>query len=143
MKKIIIFFLIIIAIITVFTYCYFDYQVAYRNAKKVNEQFDKYKDSEVQGSELYSLINKVVDSNEKNEVQKDKKGKYINNENNSINIDIKFIDNDVIYNMEKIYMGGLENFLTYYRSITFKCNEIQYHRATGKVKYMRFEQITQ
>lgn len=76
-------------------------------------------------------------------VQKDKQGKYIDNDKDSINIDIKFIDDDVIYNIEKIYTSGVDKFLSYYRLIKFKCSEIQYHNFTKKVKYMKFEQITQ
>ena len=102
-----------------------------------------YKDKEIQGSELITIINKAIDTNEKNEVQKDNKGKYIDNKTNSINIDIKFIDDDLIYNIEKIYQNGTETFLYYYRDINFKCSDVQYHTTTGIVKYMQFEQITQ
>lgn len=76
-------------------------------------------------------------------VEKDEQGKYIDNQQDSINIDIKFIDDDVIYNIEKIYISGVDKFLSYYRLIKFKCTEIQYHKFTKKVKYMKFEQITQ
>lgn len=75
-------------------------------------------------------------------VQKDEQKNYIDNGKNSINIEIKFIDNDVTYNIEKIYNAGINEFLTYYRSIKFKCTEVQYHDLTKKVKYMKFEQIT-
>ena len=52
-------------------------------------------------------------------------------------------DNDSIYQMETIYNGGIQNFINYYSNIKFKCVDIQYHNATGKVKYMLFEQITE
>ena len=51
-----------------------------------------------------TLINKAIDTNEQNEVKKDNKGRYLDNEVNSINIDIKFIDDDVTYNIEKIFI---------------------------------------
>ena len=73
----------------------------------------------------------------------DKKGKYIDNKSNSINIDVKIIDNDKIYTMETLYNGGMENFIQYYNQIKFKCTIIEYHKDTNKVKYMLFEQITQ
>ena len=76
-------------------------------------------------------------------VEKDEKGKYIENEKDSINIDIKFLDDDVVYNIEKIYNSGIDKFISYYRKIKFKCIDIQYHDFTKKVKYMKFEQITQ
>ena len=70
-------------------------------------------------------------------------GKYIDNKSNSINIDVKIIDNDKIYTMETLYNGGMENFIQYYNQIKFKCTIIEYHKDTNKVKYMLFEQITQ
>lgn len=143
MKKIAVFFIIIIAIVSSITYLYFNYKASYNSAQKENAKFEMYKDKEILGSELTTIINKAVDTNEKNEVRKDNKGKYIDNGTNSINIDIKFIDDDVIYNIEKIYQNGTDTFLYYYRDITFKCSDVQYHTSTGKVKYMLFEQITQ
>ena len=143
MKKIALFFIIIIAIVCSISYVYLNHIANYRTAQKENAKFEIYKDKEIQGTELASLINKAIDTNKKNEIEKDKEGKYIDNKKNSINLDIKFIDDDVIYNIEKIYNRGIENFLYYYRDITFKCNEVQYHTATQKVKYMQFEQITQ
>ena len=76
-------------------------------------------------------------------MEKDKKGKYINNDKNSINIDIKITDNDTIYNMEKLYTGGMDKFVQFYNQIKFKCTKIECHKETKKVKYMLFEQITQ
>ena len=143
MKKIAIFFIIIIAIVSTITYLYLNQVASYKTAQKENAKFEIYKDQEILGSDLASIINKAVDTNERNEVTKDKKGKYIDNQTNSINIDIKFIDDDVIYNIEKIYNSGIEKFVYYYRDITFICQEVEYHNATGKIKYMKFEQITQ
>ena len=80
------------------------------------------------------------DNNEKNEVSKNKKGIYIENDTNSIKIEIKITDNDNIYNMETIYNNGTQNFLQYYGEIKFKCVDIKYHTETNKVKYMLFEQ---
>ena len=111
--------------------------------KEENIKFEIYKDEEITGAEVTTLINKAINSNQQNEIEKDKKGRYIDNETNSINIDIKFIDDDVTYNIEKIYNNGMDKFLTYYRDIKFKCVDVQYHDKTQKIKYMLFEQITQ
>ena len=143
MKKIAIFFLIVIIIISTIAYLYLNYKAVYNNAKKENEKIRISVEQEIQGIELTTLINQVIDTNEKNEVEKDNKGNYIDNNKNSINLAIQFIDNDVIYNIEKIYKAGTNTFLSYYRNITFKCKEIQYHKSTGQIKYMKFEQITQ
>ncbi|CDC07018.1 MAG: hypothetical protein ACLSD2_07090 [Clostridia bacterium] len=143
MKKIAIFLLIIIGIVSTISYLYLNSINNQRIAQKENIKFEIYKDEEITGAEVTTLINKAINSNQQNEIEKDKKGRYIDNETNSINIDIKFIDDDVTYNIEKIYNNGMDKFLTYYRDIKFKCVDVQYHDKTQKIKYMLFEQITQ
>ncbi len=143
MKKLAIFFLIIIAIISTIAYIYLNYVANYKTAQKENRQFEIYQDQEILGSKIATLINKAIDYNIRNEVAKDNKGNYIDNGKNSLNIDIKFIDKDVTYNITRIYEQGVETFLKYYGDITFKCIEVQYHTETNKISYMMFEQITQ
>lgn len=143
MKKIAIFLLIIIGIVSTISYLYLNSINNQRIAQKENIKFEIYKDEEITGAEVTTLINKAINSNQQNEIEKDKKGRYRDNETNSINIDIKFIDDDVTYNIEKIYNNGMDKFLTYYRDIKFKCVDVQYHDKTQKIKYMLFEQITQ
>lgn len=142
MKKIALFFLIIIVIIVGISYMYLNYKVDFFNTKKENMQFESYNNKELNGAELATIINKAIDNNETNEVQKSNKGKYIDNESNSINIDIKMLDNDETYNMETLFLGGMDKFVQYYSQIQFKCTSIEYHKSTNKVKYMLFEQIT-
>ena len=83
-----------------------------------------------------------MDSNYNNGIQKNNNGKYIPNDTNSIEIDIKMLDNDTTYTMETIFNGQVELFATYYRDIKFKCTKLEYHEKTKRVKYMLFEQIT-
>lgn len=143
MKKIALFFLIIIIIIVGVSYIYLNYKASYNNAKRENMQFESYYNKEIYGTELTTIINKAIDSNDNNEISKDEKGKYIDNKNNSINIDIKIIDNDKTYQMETLYNGGMDKFVQYYSQIEFKCTKIEYHKYTNRVKYMLFEQMTQ
>lgn len=143
MKKLAIFFLIIIIIIVGISYMYLNYKTNYYTAQKENKQFESYDGQEIYGSELATVINKAVDNNQNNEVAKDEKGKYINNENNSVQIDIKILDNDKTYSMEALYSGGMDKFVQYYGEIKFKCTKLEYHKTTSRVKYMLFEQITQ
>lgn len=143
MKKIVIFFLIIIIIICGISYLYLNYKAEYRISKKANLEFEKYLNEEVYGIDLATVINRAIDNNEKNEVEKNNKAIYLNNNENSISIEIKMIDNDTIYQMETIYNKGIQNFINYYGKIKFKCVEIKYHNSTNKVKYMLFEQITE
>lgn len=143
MKKVVIFFVVIIFIVVSMFYLYMNYKNNYNDMQKENKQFESYYNQETYGTNVASLINKAVDNNMKNNIMKDNNGKYIENDINSINIDIKMIDNDKIYNMEKIYKGGISTFTLYYSQIKFKCTKVDYHKKTGRIKYMLFEQITQ
>ena len=131
MKKVAIFFIIIILIICAIFAMYISYKANYNISKKSNLSFEKYLNEEVYGSELATVINRAIDRNEKNEVEKNNKGIYQNNDTNSI-----------IYQMETFYRGGIQNFINYYSNIKFKCVDIKYHSSTNQVKYMLFEQIT-
>lgn len=142
MKKIAIFLVIVLIIVSIVYYMYADHMSNVRKAEYENFKFEMYLNKEIQGLDLTTIINKAIDSNEKNNVEKEKTGKYKDNNMNSINIDIKFIDNDETYNIEKIYNFGLDKFLSNYRTILFKCTDVQYHSYTKKIKYMKFEQTS-
>lgn len=142
MKKIFLFFAMIIIIICGISYMFLNYKANYNISKKANLEFENYLNVEVSGIDLVTVMNRAIDSNERNEVEKNKKGIYQDNENNSISIEVKITDNDTIYQMETFEKSGMQNFLTYYGNIKFKCTNIKYHKTTKKVKYMLFEQIT-
>ena len=142
MKKIVLFFAMIIIVVCGVSYIFLNYKANYNTSKKTNLEFENYLNVEVSGTDLVTVMNRAIDSNEKNEVEKDNKGIYKDNEKNSISIEVKITDNDTIYQMEKFYKSGTGNFLNYYGNIKFKCIDIKYHKSTNKVKYMLFEQIT-
>ena len=143
MKKIAIFFIVIVFIVISMLYLYTNYTNDYNKIKEQNQIFEAYYEEEINGTTLATIINKAMDTNYKNEVEKNSTGKYIENDSDSINIDIKMIDNDTTYNMETISNGGIGTFVTYYGKIKFKCTKIEYHEKTKKIRYMLFEQITQ
>ena len=141
MKKIIIFLVGIGIIVAIMSYVYFNYRIMENEAKRENMQYENYYQKEIYGTDLVTLMNKVVDENTKNEVEKNDTGLYKDNGKNSIRIDIKFTDDDRIHTLEEIYNGGTEVFVQYYNQIKFKCTKIEYHEQTGKVRYLYFEQI--
>lgn len=143
MKKIAIIFFMIVAIIACITGIYMNYKTNYYEAKRENKQYESYYNQEFYGAEVVTIINKAIDNNLTNQVQRDNKGKYIENDTNSIKIDVKIIDNDKTYDMETLYAGGMDKFVKYYNEIMFKCTKIDYHKSSGKIKYMLIEQITQ
>ena len=140
MKKTkLILFAIIAIIVTVIFVKYYSYKTEYNSVIKENAEFEQY--SEIYGLELATLINKTIDKNVKNKVAKDENGLFIPNEENSIQIEIYMHDNEKTYKMETLYNAGMEKFVQYYSNIKFKCSEIKYHKKTGKIKYLSFEQI--
>lgn len=143
MRKIIILLSIVITIIVIMAFNYTDYVTNYNNIQKYNLEFEENYQKEIYGIHLTTIINKVINNNEKNNVEINQDKKYINNGTNSINIDIKMKDIDDVYSMETIYNGGIEQFVQHYGNIKFKCTQINYHKKTGKVSYIYFEQITE
>lgn len=130
-KTIITLFTIIFIVVTMICVNYNSYMIGYKNILKENKEFEQYKDKEIYGIELATIINKVVDKNTKN----------INDEENSIQIEIYMIDNEQTYKMETFYNTGMGNFIQYYGDIKFKCSKIEYNKNTKRVKYLLFEQI--
>ena len=143
MKKIAIFFFIVIVIVVGISYTYINYKANYYEAKRENNQFESYYNQEFYGAEVVTIINKAIDNNLTNQVQRDDKAKFIENDTNSIKIDIKMLDNDTTYDMETLYAGGMDRFVQYYSQIKFKCTKVDYHKSNGKIKYMLIEQITE
>lgn len=121
---------------------YLNYRAKYNEIKEQNLQYEYYYQKDIYGTEIATVVNKAVNQNEKNEVPKNENGKYIQNETNSIKIEIHMSDNETLYDMETLYNGGMTTFVQYYSSIKFTCTDIIYNDS-GKVKYMYFEQITE
>ena len=142
MKNFTIIILIVIAIISTIVYVLFNYNTISNRAQRKNLEYESYCNKEITGADVASLMNKAIDNNEANNVEKDEKGNYKDNGKNSINIDIKFIDNDETYRMETFYKNGVDTFVEYYNSIKFKCTNIKYHEGTKQVSYMYIEQTS-
>ena len=140
MKKIFVFLTIIVIIVAIAGYRYAVYKSEYNAVQKENADFEKYKDQEVYGIDVASMMNKAIDKNTKNKLEKDEQGNFIQNDENSIEIEIYMADNETTYKMETIYNSGTEQFVQYYGNIKFKCSNIEYHKKTGRIKYILFEQ---
>lgn len=141
MKKFMIFLIGIGIIVMIITGVYLKCRMLINETKRENSQYEQYYQKEIYGTDLATLMNKVVDSNINNEVEKNENGVYIDNGKNSIRIDIQFTDDDSIHTLEEIYNSDTGVFVQYYNQIKFKCTKIEYHEQTGKVSYLYFEQI--
>lgn len=109
--------------------------------QKENIEYEEYLNKQILGTDLASLISKVVDKNQKNNIQKDEKGYYINNGENSIKIDLKMTTIDKTYPMEEIYNNKITSFVQNFNFISFECTSIEYHEKTGKVSKLVFEEL--
>ena len=139
MKKIIICILSIFLIII----CIVVYGVYQKNENTAqigvdNKTYESYENKEVLGTDIISIINKATDSNKKNDIKIGEDGNYIDN---SIRIEIKFLELDKVITMERINNVGIEKFWSNYGALSFKCTKIEYHEKTHRVKYMYFEEV--
>lgn len=140
MKKLTIFIIAAVIIIaSVIGVKYINYRAEQNKIKNENLEYEMYLNKPIYGTELTTFINKAVDNNQKNNVPKDEKGFFIQNDVNSIEIEIRITDNETLYKMETLYSGGMINFIQYYNSIYFECTKITYNKL-GKVNYVLFEQ---
>jgi len=66
---------------------------------------------------------------------------YIENEIDSIKVELKMITIENTYNMEAIYANGMTNFVANFNIVKFKCADIQYHKSTGRISRITFEEL--
>lgn len=141
MKKIVIFFVIVIAILGVVWYIYEEHKILTSQKIAFNGSYEELIDKTVNGSKLASVINESINRNEKNKVEKDSKNLYTDNGNNSVQIEIKFLDNPNIIKAEKLYYNDISKFIELYSNSIFELKTIEYHSKTNLVKYLYFEEV--
>ena len=142
MKKTVLIIAIPIVII-LFSICglFITQKTTIRNIKKYNSQYEYYINKSIYGTELVTLINKVINENEINKVEKDEKGFFIENNENSIKINIKMNTNGKTDQMETFYNNDITKFVENFNLVKFRCNKIEYHKKSGRVSKLYFEEI--
>ena len=141
MKKIVIGIVIIIVVFCSLWYKYYQYKAKKSEIDTHNIEYDSLYEKEINGNNLATLINKTIDSNEKNNIKKNENGQYIDNDRNSIRIEIKFKQSPKIFPIEIIYLNQVTEFIRLYGQAMFKCSKIEYHNSTKFVKYIFFEEV--
>ncbi len=141
MKKIIIILLVFIIVLCILLYNFNSIALDKQKISEENAEFELYLNKEIYGIDIASIINKAVDKNIKNEIQKDDKDFFIQNDENSIEIEVYLTEGDDIYKMEQIYKQGTEQFVQFFIDAKFKSSKVEYHEKTGRIKYILFEQI--
>lgn len=76
-------FLIILTLLLVIIFAVmgliFQKQNEQKKILKQNKEYEDYLNKELKGTDIATLINKVIDHNEQNNIQKDENGYYIEN----------------------------------------------------------------
>lgn len=113
------------------------------NIQNENAEYEEYKEKQVFGTQVASVINKAINENLKNEVEQDENGFFIPNKTNSIQVEIKLFNEDDLktYQMETIQKVGTNGFVKNFNLILFKCTNLEYHEQTKRVSKIVFEQI--
>ena len=131
---------IFIVIITVLGLYMYNYQKQQLLAEKNNQFYEKYTKGKILGTDLITLINKVMDANDRNAISKN--GKYYEDDNEkTIKIYIKFLETEEDIYMEDIAEKTSETFIKFFALEQFECVKKEYHSKTGNLKSMIFQQI--
>lgn len=140
-KTFLILLTVIVTLILISSYYIYNARLMETSAQKNNKQYEEYCNKQIIGTQLISLINKAIDNNEKNGVLKQLNSIYYENNNkNSIQITVKFTEEDRIIKMEDIAEKGTENFVKYFSTAIFECTKVEYHKDTQYIKSLHFEQ---
>ncbi len=140
MKKYIVLISIIVIIVSAVVYFYYQKQIDSNAILYNNKNYTALNGKEITGTELATLIDKTINKNVQNNVEKDSKGIFKDNSKDSINIEIKFKQIDETIQEEKIEENDISKFIQYYSTVNFKCTNIEYHQNTNYVKYLYFEE---
>jgi len=142
-KSILTVIILMLIVLGLAVYFVFNSRIASNVAAEENRYYQQLLNKEITGTELSSVINKVIDTNKKNELSLDDKKLYIENDSNSIIIEIvfKYEEGTKTIRGEKIYNGEVKNFISFYGNIKFKCTKLDYHELTKKVKKIYVEEI--
>ena len=111
MKKYILLLCIVIIIVSIIGYIYSRYQIQQKDYMNHNKYYENYYEKEITGNDLASIINKALDYNETQKIEKDDNGNYKNNGKTSIIVEVKFKDSDDIFKTERISKLGINLFI--------------------------------
>ena len=91
-KTILILSILLLSILLIICVAITKNQANLANIQKENLEYETYKEKEVFGTEVASVIHKAINHNLKHEIKQDEKGFFIPNETNSIKVEIKLQD---------------------------------------------------
>lgn len=139
-KQVLILLTILIILSIVVVLAVQNYQRQQFVSKQANRFYENYLNKPIAGTDLITVINKAMDENEKNKVKKDKIY-FQENDENSIKIEIHFLEEKRTILMEDIAKASTERFIKFFGQAKFTCTNVSYHSKTGKIKYLSFQQV--
>ena len=141
-KQFIILIIILLIIVAIVGLYFYNLNRLSLLAEDHNKTYEQIANQDILGTTLISVINKAIDENEKNGVQKQENSIYYqDNQENSIQITIQFKELENTVQMEDIAEQTTESFIQFFATATFRCTKIEYHEKTNFVKSLYFEQI--
>lgn len=141
MKKNIIYIVIALIIIIVpIMIIVSNYKQTQNEINKFNLLYEKYKTGKYYGSEIGSIINNAINNNEKNEIEKDENGFYIDDDKYCIKILIQLKSDEELktYEMENLEKLGIDRFVKNFNLEQFECSEITYN-SVGRINKIVFK----
>ena len=142
-KAIIVFTIIIITLIVILSISLVENNKNIMKVKNYNKEYEDCFQKTVFGTDVTTVINRATNENIRNNIEIDENGYFIENDINSIKIEIKLLYDKKLtsYQMEQLTKVGLIGFVENFNLINFKCVSIEYHESTKRVKKVVFEQI--
>lgn len=138
MKKIIILILIAVTIaISMIFVNYTEYRNKLAQVNKINKEFTVYENNIIQISTVITIMNKAIQLNTENDIQKDENNFFIENETNSIKVFLEIKSRGSVIPMEDLILGkkaGIEKVSFAFSDMLFQIGKIEYHEKTGQVK---------
>ena len=142
MKKNIIYIFIIFSIIAIYVSGkVVNFRESNLQIKRLNKEYEQYLNKEIYGTDVITIINTAIDNNKKLKIEKNNENNYIDNETTSIKIYIKMLDTEEKYSMEIIEKVGISSFIDNFNTIKFKSSEVKYHKKTGQIAEITFEEL--
>lgn len=147
MKKIFLFILIAtIVLVIIITMSIIGNNKNIQAIQEINAEYEAYLEKTIYGTDVATIINKAMDNNFKNGVEQDKERNFIQNDTNSLHVEIQFLYNEQTgetktFSMEKVYYRGMREFIQPFSLTKFRIINIEYHEKTKRVKKLVFKQL--
>ena len=148
MKKIVFsILLVVVLIVAVICINISDRNMKRNKSSEFNSQFEKYIGQTIYGTDVLSIINKAIDNNANTGVQKDAEGFYIEDDQNSVKVQITLLSSkddgevvEVTHQMETLEKAGLDKFIASFNLTEFKCTNADYNKE-GRISKIYLKQL--